>query len=275
MLLLLFPCIPIANDAGVLQRQVHMPFCADCQYVPFCALRVFMQRGILVAMKKMPMLLELFLSFAKIGAVTFGGGMAMMPILQRDLIEKKRWMSEDELLDYYAIGQSTPGIIAINVSTFVGFKQAGILGGIVATLGMVLPSLVIISLIATFISSIDHLLWAQKALKGINVSVAALLTSVVLQFSKKTIKSLIGFLCFAVSFIAIFFFHIPSYVMIVAGALLGVVLYATSQKKNLERVQSGRQEIDGEEQKTDSAERKSYGDGKNSNAEQKTDGGAQ
>ncbi|MBP3710077.1 MAG: chromate transporter [Treponema sp.] len=226
-------------------------------------------------MKKMPMLLELFLSFAKIGAVTFGGGMAMMPILQRDLIEKKRWMSEDELLDYYAIGQSTPGIIAINVSTFVGFKQAGILGGIVATLGMVLPSLVIISLIATFISSIDHLLWAQKALKGINVSVAALLTSVVLQFSKKTIKSLIGFLCFAVSFIAIFFFHIPSYVMIVAGALLGVVLYATSQKKNLERVQSGRQEIDGEEQKTDSAERKSYGDGKNSNAEQKTDGGAQ
>ena len=199
-------------------------------------------------MKKMPMLLELFLSFAKIGVVTFGGGMAMMPMLQRDLIEKKHWISEDELLDYYAIGQSTPGIIAINVSTFVGFKRAGILGGIVATLGMVFPSLVIISLIATFIDSVDHLLWAQKALKGINVSVAALLTSVVLQFSKKTVKSFVGFLCLAVSFAAIFFFHIPSYVMIVAGALFGIVFYAASQKKNLERAQSGEQESDGDVQ---------------------------
>ncbi|MBQ9494671.1 MAG: chromate transporter [Treponema sp.] len=199
-------------------------------------------------MKKMPMLLELFLSFAKIGVVTFGGGMAMMPMLQRDLIEKKHWISEDELLDYYAIGQSTPGIIAINVSTFVGFKRAGIFGGIVATLGMVFPSLVIISLIATFIDSVDHLLWAQKALKGINVSVAALLTSVVLQFSKKTVKSFVGFLCLAVSFAAIFFFHIPSYVMIVAGALFGIVFYAASQKKNLERAQSGEQKSDGDVQ---------------------------
>ena len=213
-------------------------------------------------MKKMPMLLELFLSFAKIGALTFGGGMAMLPVLQRDLIEKKHWMSEDELLDYYAIGQSTPGIIAINVSTFVGFKQAGIFGGMMATLGMVFPSLIIISLIATFIDSVDHLLWAQKALKGINVSVAALLTSVVLQFSKKTVKSFVGFLCLAVSFAAIFFFHIPSYVMIIAGALLGIVLYVVLQKKNLEYTQND------SEQQTDSSERGADG------GKKKTDGDA-
>lgn len=181
-------------------------------------------------MKKIPILIDLYLSLAKIGSVTFGGGMAMMPILQRDLIEKKKWMTEDELLDYYAIGQSTPGIIAVNVATFVGFKQAGIIGGIVATLGIVTPSVIIISLIARFISSVDHLPLAQKALRGINVSVAALLTSVVFQFSKKTVKSILGFLCLAVSFAAIWFFKVPSYWMIIAGAATGVIVSVLSRK---------------------------------------------
>ena len=187
-------------------------------------------------MKKIPILFDLYFSLAKIGSVTFGGGMAMMPILQRELIEKKKWMTEDELLDYYAIGQSTPGIIAVNVATFVGFKQAGIAGGIAATLGMVTPSVVIISLIARFISSVDHLPLAQKALRGINVSVAALLTSVVFQFSKKTVKSILGFLCLAVSFAAIWFFKVPSYWMIIAGAATGVIVSVLSQKmkKNTE-----------------------------------------
>ena len=196
-------------------------------------------------MKKIPILIDLYLSLAKIGAVTFGGGMAMMPILQRELIEKKKWMTEDELLDYYAIGQSTPGIIAVNVATFVGFKQAGIAGGIVATLGIVTPSVVIISLIARFISSVDHLPLAQKALRGINVSVAALLTSVVFQFSKKTVKSILGFLCLAVSFAAIWFFKVPSYWMIIAGAATGVIVSVLSRKKEFASSVSGKTEASG------------------------------
>jgi len=196
-------------------------------------------------MKKIPILIDLYVSLAKIGSVTFGGGMAMMPILQRELIEKKKWMTEDELLDYYAIGQSTPGIIAVNVATFVGFKQAGIAGGIAATLGMVTPSVVIISLIARFISSVDHLPLAQKALRGINVSVAALLTSVVFQFSKKTVKSILGFLCLAVSFAAIWFFKVPSYWMIIAGAATGVIVSVLSRKKEFASSASGTTETSG------------------------------
>ena len=98
-------------------------------------------------------LLELFLSFAKVGVMTFGGGYAMIPILEREIVDKHGWASSGELMDYYAVGQCTPGIIAVNTATCIGQKQAGILGGSVATLGIVFPSLVIISVIAGIISN--------------------------------------------------------------------------------------------------------------------------
>lgn len=173
---------------------------------------------------------ELYTTFAKIGSVTFGGGMAMMPVLQRELIEKRNWMTEEEMLDYYAIGQSTPGIIAVNVSTFIGFKKAGILGGIIATLGMITPSIIIISLIASFISSVNHLPLAQKALKGINVAVAALLTSVVLEFSKKTIKNFMGAVTFLLSFFLIFFLKVPTYFVIIFSLIFGIIIFLINSK---------------------------------------------
>lgn len=181
-------------------------------------------------MKKIPKLIDLFFSLAKVGAVTFGGGMAMLPILQRELIEKKSWLTEEELLDYFAIGQSTPGIIAVNVATFVGYKQAGIIGGIVATLGIIFPSIVIILLIAHFISAVNHFTLAQKALRGINVAVASLLTSVVFHFSKKTVKSIFGFVIFALSFTLIFFFHVQSFVIILFAIVLGIAFYFFQKK---------------------------------------------
>ena len=92
----------------------------------------------------MKLLLDLFLTFAKMGAVTFGGGYAMLPILQREVVEKRKWATDEEIMDYYAIGQCTPGIIAVNTATFVGEKVKGIAGGIVATLGVVFPSLPLI-----------------------------------------------------------------------------------------------------------------------------------
>ena len=93
-------------------------------------------------------LLSMFWVFARMGAVTFGGGYAMLPIIQREIVEKRKWATEEEVMDYYAIGQCTPGIIAVNTSTFIGYKRAGVLGGIFATLGFVAPSLVIITIIA-------------------------------------------------------------------------------------------------------------------------------
>ena len=99
-------------------------------------------------------LVELFFVFFKIGAVTFGGGLAMLPIIEKELVIKRNWVTKDTLLDYFAIGQATPGIIAVNVATFLGYSRAGILGAIIATLGVVTPSIIIISIIAKFLSGL-------------------------------------------------------------------------------------------------------------------------
>ncbi|MBR4629438.1 MAG: chromate transporter [Treponema sp.] len=167
---------------------------------------------------------ELFSIFFKIGLCTFGGGIAMLPILERDLVENRRWASEGELLDYFAIGQATPGIIAVNVATFIGYKKARVIGGCVATFGMVCPSLIIITLIALFISNFADIWWVQKALTGINVAVAAILTSAVYKFAKKSVKDVFGFCLLVISFVAIFVFNVGTIWVIIGSALIGIIL---------------------------------------------------
>ncbi len=181
---------------------------------------------------KLKEFLNLYLAFVKIGTFTFGGGLAMMPIMQRELIEKRGWVTEEELIDYFAIGQSTPGIIAVNVSTFVGYKRLGWFGGIVGTLGVVTPSWVIIMLLAGAISSVDKYPLAQKALKGINVAVAALLTSVIVKFSKKTIKNICNALFMLLAFALIYFFKVQSVWIILSALIIGCLLTLYRQKKN-------------------------------------------
>lgn len=181
---------------------------------------------------KLKEFLNLYLAFVKIGTFTFGGGLAMMPIMQRELIEKRGWVTEEELIDYFAIGQSTPGIIAVNVSTFVGYKRLGWFGGIVGTLGVVTPSWVIIMLLAGAISSVDKYPLAQKALKGINVAVAALLTSVIVKFSKKTIKNIWNALFMLLAFALIYFFKVQSVWIILSALIIGCLLTLYRQKKN-------------------------------------------
>lgn len=180
---------------------------------------------------KLKQFLELYLAFVKIGAFTFGGGLAMMPIMQRELIEKRGWVTEEELIDYFAIGQSTPGIIAVNVATFIGYKKLGWLGGIIGTLGVVTPSWVIIMILAGAISSVDKYPLAQKALKGINVAVAALLTSVIVKFSKKTIKSIWNALFMLLAFVLIYFFKVQSVWIILASLVTGSLITLYRQKK--------------------------------------------
>lgn len=181
---------------------------------------------------KLKEFLNLYLAFVKIGTFTFGGGLAMMPIMQRELIEKRGWVTEEELIDYFAIGQSTPGIIAVNVSTFVGYKRLGWFGGIIGTLGVVTPSWVIIMLLAGAISSVDKYPLAQKALKGINVAVAALLTSVIVKFSKKTIKNIWNALFMLLAFALIYFFKVQSVWIILSALIIGCLLTLYRQKKN-------------------------------------------
>ena len=118
--------------------------------------------------------LNLFMAFFRIGAFTFGGGYAMLPMLQKEVVEKYHWATEDEIMDYFAIGQCTPGIIAVNTATFVGYKTKGVLGGIVATLGIVSPSLIIITLIAAFLQNFADLAVVKYAFNGICVIVLLL-----------------------------------------------------------------------------------------------------
>ena len=135
----------------------------------------------------MNLLVDLFLTFARIGVCTFGGGYAMLPILQRELVENKQWATEGELADYYAVGQCTPGIIAVNTATFVGRSQAGTAGGILATLGLVFPSLVIIMVIAAFLQNFMHLEFVVHAFNGVRAGVVALILSSVIKLFKNAV----------------------------------------------------------------------------------------
>ena len=135
----------------------------------------------------MNLYLDLFLTFARVGVCTFGGGYAMLPILQREIVEKKKWATEAELTDYFAIGQGTPGVIAVNTATFVGQKQKSIPGGIVATLGLVFPSIVIILVIAAFLQSFADLPVVIHAFAGVRACVCALILSSVLKLRKSSL----------------------------------------------------------------------------------------
>ena len=175
-------------------------------------------------------LLTLYVTFFKIGIVTFGGGLTMLPILERVLVDEKKWVTSEEILDWYSIAQTTPGIIAVNVSTFVGHKRAGTPGGIVSTLGMISPSLVIITLIAKFIANFEQLLVVQKAMKGINAAVAALLAYAVIGLCRKNLNSAFSVLLFGASFVAVRFLHAHTVVIVLAAAVLAVTLYFVSMR---------------------------------------------
>lgn len=172
--------------------------------------------------------LELFLTFAKVGVMTFGGGMAMLPILQREVVEDHHWATEEELMDYYAIGQCTPGIIAVNTATFVGQKRKGTLGGIIATLGMVFPSLAIISILAGLITNFSSLAWVQNAFAGIQVCVCVLIFNAVVKLLKKSVIDKRTFIIFLLVTIGSTLLNLSPVWFVLLAALVGIVL------KNLE-----------------------------------------
>lgn len=167
-------------------------------------------------------ILQLFWVFAKIGAVTFGGGLAMLPILQRELVQKLGWSTEDELLDYYAIGQCTPGIIAVNVATFVGYKRKGILGGVASTLGVIFPSVVIITIIAAFIQDFLEYEVVKYAFAGIRVCVVVLIIDAVTTLFKKAVVDLSTAVIFAGAAVVSVFTSVPVAVIVIAAAAMGL-----------------------------------------------------
>lgn len=172
----------------------------------------------------MPILLDLFLTFARVGVMTFGGGYAMLPILQREVVEKKKWATDEELTDYFAIGQCTPGVIAVNTATFVGQKIKGIIGGILATLGVVFPSLVIISILAGVIITFADVPAVQYAFNGVRVCVCVLIFNSVVKLWKNSVKDIVGIIIFVCVFLLAFFTSVSPAVFVIAAAAAGIAV---------------------------------------------------
>ena len=167
---------------------------------------------------------DLFLCFAQVGLFTFGGGYAMLPMLTREVVEHRGWATEEELVNYFAIGQCTPGVIAVNTATFIGYKRRGVIGGIVATLGMVFPSWVIICVIAGLLQNFQDLPVVQHAFAGIRVAVGVLILNAVIRLWKTTVSNRLGLGLAAASFlVSVFLSPSPIWIVLCAG-ILGVVL---------------------------------------------------
>ena len=179
----------------------------------------------------MKKIIEMFIAFFKIGAFTFGGGYAMLPILQKEIVENKKWATNEEIMDYYAIGQCTPGVIALNTSTFIGYKLKGTIGGIIATLGFLTPSLIIIMIIAKFLSNFANIPLVIHAFAGIRVCVCILILNAVIKLSKSSIidKPTVGI------FIGVILFslltNLSPAIFVLITAVAGIIIKAIGGKK--------------------------------------------
>ena len=169
-------------------------------------------------------LFDMFFTFAKVGAMTFGGGYAMLPILQREVVENKGWAEDEELTDYYAIGQCTPGVIAVNTATFIGYKHRGVKGAIAATLGVVFPSLIIIMTLAGVISAFSNLTLVQHAFAGIRVCVAVLVFNAVVKLWKGAVVDKLTLALFLVVFAGSTLTNIPVMAFVLSAGILGLAV---------------------------------------------------
>ena len=174
---------------------------------------------------------SLFLSFAKVGVMTFGGGYAMLPMLQREIVDARGWATEEELAAYYAIGQCTPGVIAVNTATFIGQKLGGAVCAAAATLGVIFPSLVIITVIAAVLQNFAELPAVRNAFAGIRVCVCALILNAVIKLWKKAVVDVPTLVIFLAVLALAVFTKLSPVVFVVAAALAGVVLKARGAKR--------------------------------------------
>lgn len=175
---------------------------------------------------------ELYTAFFRIGGLTFGGGLAMLPMLRHELEVKKGWVTEEEMLDYYAVGQCTPGVIAVNVATFVGFKRKGIPGAIVSTLGVISPSLLIISCLAAFLDVLMNNQIVAHAIGGVKIVVCALMVNTVLTLAKKSVVSPICGGIAVIGFLMSVFTEIPSVLLVFLAGVFGVAVQWAGRMKS-------------------------------------------
>lgn len=176
-------------------------------------------------------LLQLFLTFMKIGGFTFGGGYAMIPLIQKEAVENKKWISDDDILEIIAIAESTPGPIAINSATFVGYRTAGVLGAMLATLGVVLPSFVIITLISFVLREFESLRAVKYAFFGIRAGVLALIVKAFWSMYKKCPKGIVSYIVMAFAFICAAVFDLNVMIIIICSAVFGLLTTLLAKRR--------------------------------------------
>ena len=183
---------------------------------------------------KTPSLFALFWMFLKIGLFTIGGGLVMIPLISRKVVEEKKWITEEEMLDCIALGQSLPGVIAINSAAYVGYKKRGVKGGIMATLGVTVPSLVIIIALANVINAVNDNHFVQGAMVGIKACVVGLVICVAYDLGKKTLKNAFQWVMAVAAFICVAIFNINAIIVIICAALAGIIYYNVIKAKDFE-----------------------------------------
>ena len=171
----------------------------------------------------MKLLVTLFISFFKIGIMTFGGGYAMLPMLENEIVTKNKWATMEEIMDYFAIGQCTPGVIAVNTATFVGYKKKKVIGGIAATLGVITPSIIIICLLAGVIDIISDNVYVKRAFAGISISVCALIFQAVTKLVKSSVKDVFTGIIAVAAFLLMMFFDVSPIVIVVISGIAACV----------------------------------------------------
>lgn len=176
--------------------------------------------------------LKLFFTFARVGLFTFGGGYAMLPVLQREVVERNNWCTEEELTDMYAIGQCTPGVIMVNVSTYIGRKHFGVFGAAFATLGVVFPSLIIISLIASFLTHFAEYPMVQHAFAGIRIAVCALVVKTLYTMTKKNVKGPATALILVLTFAAVALWGISPVIPVLICGIIGALFLGDRKGAN-------------------------------------------
>ena len=176
---------------------------------------------------------KLYISWFKIGLFTFGGGYAMIPMIQKEIVDKHRWVTAEDILNYYAISQCTPGAIAVNLSTFIGGKIDGFFGALISTLGVITPSIIIISIIAAFLSNFSSLEVVKHALAGIQIAVCVLMFGAVKNLFKTSIVDIPSLLICLVAFLLAYFTNIPTVLLVILAAVFGYVFYTYKNKIHL------------------------------------------
>lgn len=183
----------------------------------------------------MKQIFSIFFVFFKIGAFTFGGGYSMIPLIHKEIVENKKWITEDEMFDLYAVSQSTPGVIAVNTATFIGYKAGKTLGAVFATLGVILPSITFISIISFFLDTFQNIKYVTYALNGIRVGTIVLIINATIKLYELNEKTKLNYCIAIIAFIIASFTKLNSILILLAGIVFGITLEIILRKSTLKK----------------------------------------